>query len=158
MIWRAIKQNSEVLTFPQLMLSLLLRLLLCCIRRIRLCASFSVKKKKTADCTYIQSNFQLLDILGAKRQFPFKAPAVNLAASASIKAIIMGHVTKAQKNVPWGKPKKKKKKEKDPWGSQTSLLYMFLDFFVLIGLLTACRTSLHVAEYIVVKHSWITAH
>lgn len=108
-IYRGIKQNSEVLTFPQLELSLLLRRLLCCIRRIRLCAPFSVKLPRHIHPVKL---FNYLIFWVQKRQFPFKASAVNLTASASIKAIITRHVTKAQKLSLKGS-------HRDPWGFHT---------------------------------------
>lgn len=50
MLWtiiqRVLKQYSEVLTAPQMKLSLFLRRLLCCIGGIQLCTPFSVKLQR----------------------------------------------------------------------------------------------------------------
>lgn len=88
-----------MLTFPQASLSPLLRRLFCCLRRIRLCTSFGVKLQRHH--TFSQT-FNCFIFWVLKGSFPFKAPAVNLAASARIKAIIMGHVTKSTKKCPLG--------------------------------------------------------
>lgn len=92
--FRAINQNAEALTYLELILSLFLRDLLCCIRRIRLFTAFSVKLQRYVHLVKLSITYVLWVLKGS---FPFWAPMVNLTACASIKPIILRHVTNVQK-------------------------------------------------------------
>ena len=79
---------------PSWGLSLMIKCLILQFKEYTALPLFTVKLQRL---TYMWSNFQLLDIQGAKRQFPSEKPLLVLifSSSASIKAIIMPHATES---------------------------------------------------------------